>query len=70
MIWIFCAIGFLVLLVLFTVLTIYLVLKKSSCTNNSSEHILNKFEPDNSAPKITEMIEFHMVNEDIKYKID
>lgn len=68
--WILCAIGFLIILIVFTVLTVYFVLRKSSCTSYSSKYILNKFEPDNTAPKISELIEFHKANEAVKYNID
>ncbi len=68
--WILCAVAFFIILILFTVLTVYFILTKSSCTSNSSKYILNKFEPDNTAPKITELIEFHKNNETIKYNID
>lgn len=37
----------------------------------SSKYILNKFEPDNTAPKLTEMIEFHKNNKNLsKYNVD
>ncbi len=48
----------------------YLVLKKSSHIRSSSEYIVNRFEPDNTASKLTELIEFHKLNQNTKYYID
>jgi len=69
--WIICALVFIAMLVIFTSTTIYFALKKTSTSTYSSRYILNKFEPDNTAPKLTEMIEFHKANKDLKkYTID
>ena len=68
--WILCAVAFFIILILFTVFTVYFILLNISCSSISSKYILNKFEPDNTAPKITELIEFHKNNETIKYNID
>lgn len=60
------------LTVLFAIVTvvIYFVLKRSSNEVSCSKYILNKFEPDNTASKITEMIEFHKNNKNLsKYNI-
>lgn len=64
------AVCFLTVLIVFMVVVIYFVLRKSSSTVQSSKYILNKFEPDNTAPKLTEMIEFHKNNRKLsKYNI-
>lgn len=68
--WTLYTIGFIIILIIFTSLTIYFSLKKNSDVNSSSRYILNNFEPDNTAPKITELIEFHKKNEKVKYHID
>lgn len=65
------AIVFLSVLVIFMIMVIYFTLRKNSRAVNASKYILNKFEPDNTAPKLTEMIEFHKNNDKLnKYKID
>jgi hypothetical protein len=62
--------GFLIVLIITTVITLRANLKKCSEKVYSSKYILNKFEPDNTAPKITEMIEFHKSNESLsKYNV-
>ena len=44
--------------------------KKSSDDTKTSKYILNKFEPDNITPKLTEMIEFHKSNNKLsKYNV-
>ena len=60
--WILGAICFLTILIVFMIVTTYFVLKRSSCSVHASKYILNKFELDNTAPKLTEMIEFHNNN--------
>ena len=37
---------------------------------SDSKNVLNKFEPDNTAPKITELIDYHKSNNQIRYKIE
>ena len=65
------AIVFLSILVIFMIIVIYFTLRKNSRAVNASKYILNKFEPDNTAPKLTEMIEFHKNNDKLnKYKVD
>lgn len=65
------AIVFLSILVIFMIIVIYFTLRKNSRAVNASKYILNKFEPDNTAPKLTEMIEFHKNNNKLnKYKVD
>lgn len=65
------AICFLVILVVFMAAVMYFVLKRSSCSVYASRYILNKFEPDNTAPELTEMIEFHKKNKNLsKYIIE
>lgn len=64
------AICFLSILIIFMVITIHFALKKSSDATKTSKYILNKFEPDNTAPKLTEMIEFHKSNSKLsKYNV-
>lgn len=65
------AILFLSVLVIFVIAMTYLILKRTSSTAQASKYILNKFEPDNTAPKLTEMIEFHKNNDQLsKYNIE
>lgn len=69
--WILGAICFFAMLVIFVAVLIYCVLKRSSSSVRSSKYILNKFEPDNTAPKLTEMIEFHKNSKNLsKYNIE
>ena len=70
MIWILATIGAVIILVAVSTLTFCLALKKSSLESWSSRYILNKVEPDNSAPTIEELIEFSKNNENVKYSID
>lgn len=58
------------LFVIVTVATMYFALRKCSEISRLSGSILNKFELDNTVPKITELIEFHKANEKVKYIID
>lgn len=68
--WILGAICFLAILAIFMVIVIYFVLKIGSCSGDEGKYILNKFEQDNTAPKLTEMIEFHKNNKNLsKYNI-
>ena len=59
------AICFLSVLVIFMTIAICCTLKRSSGAVHASKYILNKFEPDNTAPKLTEMIEFHKNNDNL-----
>lgn len=59
------AICFLSVLTIFMTTAIYSTLKKRSSTIYASEYILNKFEPDNTIPNLTEMVEFHK-NRDVE----
>lgn len=62
---------FLISLILLNIVLIILLLKPMNKKIESSKYILNKFEPDNTAPKLTEMIEFHKNNRDLnKYNIN
>lgn len=62
---------FLISLILLNIVLIILLLKPMSKKIESSKYILNKFEPDNTSPKLTEMIEFHKNNKDLnKYNIN
>lgn len=64
------AICFLSALVIFVIVIMYFTLKRSSSTVHASKYILNKFESDNTAPKLTEMIEFHKNNHKLsKYNV-
>lgn len=65
------AICFLSGLAIFVIVIMYFSLKKNSSTVHASRYILNKFEPDNTAPKLTEMIEFYKNNDKLsKYNIE
>ena len=69
--WIVVSIIFIVVLTVFTGVMIYLVLKNDSDSVSASQNILNKFEPDNTSPKLTDMIDFHRKHEHFKkYNID
>lgn len=69
--WIVGAICFLALLFIIMAIVMYCVLKRSSYSVQSSKYVLNKFEPDNTAPKLTEMIEFHKEHKHLsKYNIE
>ena len=50
---ILAAICFLSVLVIFVIVIMYFTLKRSSSTAHTSKYILNKFESDNTAPKLT-----------------
>lgn len=64
------AILFLTVLAAVVTVVVGLALKRSSKEVCSSRHILNNFQPDNTAPKLTEMIEFHKNNGNLsKYNI-
>ena len=61
---------FLIILTVFMIIAVYYILRKDSDTVALSKYILNKFEPDNTAPKITELIEFHKENKELnKYNV-
>lgn len=68
--WILTMIGVIALIAIVVTLAMYFVLGKSTQISRSSKYILYRFEPDNTAPKITELIEFHKVHEKVKYNID
>ena len=66
------AIVFLVVLIVVVIAVMCFALKKNDKATQSSRYILNKFESDNTitAPKLTEMIEFHRNNDKLsKYNI-
>lgn len=72
---ILAAICFLSVLVIFVIMIMYFTLKRSSSTVHASKYILNKFESDNTAPntapKLTEMIEFYKNNHKLsKYNVE
>lgn len=64
------AIGFIVVLFVMMVVAIYALLKKPGANSEVSKYVVNYFEPDNTAPKLTKLIEYHKAsNRKIKYKI-
>lgn len=69
--WMLCMVG-LVILGIAGILAfiMYCTLGKSSELKHASEYILYRFEPDNTAPKVTDLIEFHKEHDDVKYIID
>lgn len=70
MIGIFGAIGFIVVLFIAMVVIIYVLLRKPGENNELSKYVVNHFEPDNTAPKLTELIEYHKTSSrKIKYNI-
>lgn len=68
--WIICAIVAIVLTVIVIAITMHFVLGKNSQISQVSGYILNKFEPDNTSPNVTELVEFHKSNEKVKYIVD
>lgn len=60
---------FFVLLIAVISLTMYWILKKPSDVGSFSKGIITKFEPDNTAPKLTDMIDFHKVNKTSHYNV-
>lgn len=67
---VFGAIFFMAILFIFIAVAMYFILKKSSSSVRSSRYVINKFKPDNTAPKLTEMIEFHKNNKTLsKYSL-
>lgn len=68
--WVLGVIVIVTLAVAIMVFTMYFVVGKSSRIRASSIYIINAFEPDNTAPKITELIDFHKSHEPIKYIVD
>lgn len=67
---ILAAICFLSALVIFVIVIMYFTLKKSSSIVHTSKYIINKFESDNTVPKLTEMIDFYKSNHKLsKYNI-
>lgn len=68
---ILAAICFLSALVIFVIVIMYFTLKRSSSSAHTSKYILNKFETDNIAPKLTEMIDFYKNNHKLsKYNVE
>ncbi len=64
------AIGFVVVLFVVMVVFIYVLLRKPGTNNEISKYVLNHFEPDNTAPKLTDLIEYHKTTgRKIKYNI-
>lgn len=64
------AIGFIVVLFISMVVAMYVLLRKTGANNELSKYVVNHFEPDNTAPKLTELIEYHRGSDrNIKYKI-
>ena len=52
------------------VVFIYVLLRKPGTNNEISKYVLNHFEPDNTAPKLTDLIEYHKTTgRKIKYNI-
>ena len=61
---------FLLILVIVVIMTLYFSLKEYNHNVNASKYILNKIKPDNSAPKLTDVIEFYKDHEELnKYII-
>ncbi len=62
-----------ILLLAVTVIILAMVLWAQFSTKNSAQNegniIINKFEPDNDSPTLTEMISFHKENGTVEYEI-
>jgi hypothetical protein len=68
---ILAAICFLSVLVIFVIVIMYFTLKRSSSTVHTSKYILSKFKLDNTASKLTEMIDFYKNNHKLsKYNVE
>lgn len=59
-----------VVLILVIALSMFILLNKDSDKSRYSKYIVNKFEPDNTAPKLTEMVEYHKSKDSVKYVIE
>lgn len=68
--WVLGVIVIVTLAVAIMVFTMCFVVGKSSRIRACSIYIINAFEPDNTAPKITDLIDFHKSHEPIKYIVD
>lgn len=62
------AIVFIGLLVLVVTLAMRILIK-DTIVSKCSKYTINKFEPDNTAPKLTDMIAYHKTHEKTKYII-
>lgn len=62
--------GFTVLMMVAIVVIIVNAMKDVDDNHAASAEILNIFEPDNTAPKITELIDYHKENDKAKYNIE
>lgn len=45
------------------------VLGKDTAVSKASKYIIGRFVPDNSAPKLTDMINYHKDNPTVHYKV-
>lgn len=63
------SVALIIIMIIIVTIMMFFILRKVTLNSDSSKNIVNSFEPDNTAPKITEMVEFHKNNEKIKYKI-
>ncbi len=60
---------FFIILLAFTVVVSMKLLVKDTTISKGSKKIVGKFVPDNSAPELTDMIDYHRNNETSKYRI-
>lgn len=71
MIWILVAACFVIILAVFTVVVMYFALKRRSDSVLASRYIVSRFEPDNTATKLSDMIDFHKRHKGLsKYNIE
>ena len=66
--WVLGAVVFVALLAVVVAVSLR-VLIKDTAISKYSKYTISKFEPDNTAPKLTEMVEYHKANEKIRYVI-
>lgn len=58
------------ILIAVIIVLMYMLLGKDTDKSKDSKHIINKFEPENTAPRITELIDYHKTKSKIKYMIE
>ena len=64
------AVIWMVVLIVAIAIAMFILLNKDSDKSRYSKYVVNKFEPDNTAPKLSELIEYHKSKDSIKYIIE
>ena len=60
---------FMVVVILFIVVLMPKAMDKGIGTNKKSDRIIRSFEPDNAAPELSEMIQYHKKNGIVEYEV-